>query len=357
MKINENVEAPFFSIVLSIYNVEKYLERCINSVLEQSFQDFELILVDDGSLDSSGKICDLYSKKDKRIKVIHKKNEGLGYARNTGLENAKGQYIFFFDSDDYILQALLKDVYEEIMLNNSQAIFYGFDRVDKNEKKVFSMIPTPEKNYYCDKNEIMNDLLANFITKNPYTGKRFNIRISAWNCCLNLNFLRKNSLKFVSEREFISEDIYFYIDMFRYLNYVSILNKSYYCYCQNTGSLTFSYREDRFDRIKKFYIDIQELANKYGYDGQVQLRLYGSFIATTISCLKMEVANFKHTSIKMSLNNIKKICNDTLFLKAINTYPTKYINKNWKFFIYLINKNKIEILFVFLLIQFYFKGI
>lgn len=92
---------PFFSIIVPIYNVEKYLDECINSVLQQTFEDFELILVDDGSTDASSKICDFYSVKDMRVRVIHKLNGGSSSARNAGLRVSIGKYIMFLDSDDY----------------------------------------------------------------------------------------------------------------------------------------------------------------------------------------------------------------------------------------------------------------
>ena len=90
------------SVVLPIYNVEKYLSRCLESVVNQSYRKLEIILVDDESPDKCPEICDKWAAKDNRIKVVHKKNAGLGHARNTGIENATGEYICFVDSDDYI---------------------------------------------------------------------------------------------------------------------------------------------------------------------------------------------------------------------------------------------------------------
>ena len=101
------------SIIIPVFNVEKYLEECINSVLQQTFSNFEIILVDDGSTDSSGNICDLYSQKDRRIQVIHKENGGLSSARNAGLRIAKGKYVGFIDSDDWISETMYQHLYEE----------------------------------------------------------------------------------------------------------------------------------------------------------------------------------------------------------------------------------------------------
>lgn len=109
---------PEISIIVPVYNVEKYLKRCIDSILNQSFTDFELILVDDGSTDNSGKIIDEYAIKDERIKVIHKENGGQGSARNRGLDIAKGNYIGFIDSDDWIHKDMYKILYENIIKYN-----------------------------------------------------------------------------------------------------------------------------------------------------------------------------------------------------------------------------------------------
>ena len=115
--------APTFSFVVPVYNVEQYLGKCIESVLGQTYSDFELILVDDGSTDSSGKICDSYREKDNRILVIHKKNAGVSAARNVGIEQARGEYICFIDSDDWIESNYLSEIKAEIA--DFDILFFG----------------------------------------------------------------------------------------------------------------------------------------------------------------------------------------------------------------------------------------
>lgn len=102
------------SVVIPIYNVEAYLDACVNSVINQSYQNIEIILVDDGSTDSSPQMCDSYAKKDSRIKVIHQPNAGLSMARNAGMACAIGSYIYFLDSDDYIAPNTIQILYEAI---------------------------------------------------------------------------------------------------------------------------------------------------------------------------------------------------------------------------------------------------
>ena len=113
------------SVVIPVYNVEKYLRECVDSVLIQSYTDLEIILVDDGATDSSGKICDEYVATDKRVKVIHKENGGLSSARNIGLDSSTGQYVYFLDSDDYIEPNTIKVLINTI--RESEADFVFFD--------------------------------------------------------------------------------------------------------------------------------------------------------------------------------------------------------------------------------------
>ena len=120
---------PKISVIVPVYNVEKYLRKCIESILNQTFREFELILVDDGSTDSSGKICDEYALKDSRIKVIHKENGGASSARNAGLDVAKGEYIGFVDSDDWIEMDMYGELYRLIKENNTDISVCGINNI------------------------------------------------------------------------------------------------------------------------------------------------------------------------------------------------------------------------------------
>ena len=112
---NDNISSPLVSIIVPIYNVEQYLPACLDSLVNQTLQDIEIILVDDGSTDKSGQICEEYAQKGKRITVLHKKNGGLSDARNYGIKKSKGKYISFIDSDDYLSEKFISILYENII--------------------------------------------------------------------------------------------------------------------------------------------------------------------------------------------------------------------------------------------------
>ena len=128
------------SIIVPVYEVEKYIRKCIESIQAQTFSDFELILVDDGSKDASGRICDEYAKKDKRIRVIHKENKGVSAARNDGIKDSMGEYICFIDADDWIEKTMLESCINNIIETDSDAVCHGY-KLCKRTIKHF-LIPT-----------------------------------------------------------------------------------------------------------------------------------------------------------------------------------------------------------------------
>ncbi len=133
------------SVIIPVYNVEKYLKRCLDSVITQTYENMEIILIDDGSMDSSGAICDRYAKKDERIRVIHKENGGLSDARNAGVKIASGEYITYIDSDDYIEPDNLQTLYQNLKQTGADVSIgalqyvYENDKVKKKERKKFQI--------------------------------------------------------------------------------------------------------------------------------------------------------------------------------------------------------------------------
>ena len=132
-----------FSVIVPIYKVEKYLPDCVNSILNQTYKDFELLLVDDGSPDNCPQMCDDFALKDSRIRVIHKKNGGLVSARNIGIKNAKGKYICYVDGDDTVDEKLLESIYKEILIkNNPDIIIFGIVKnFADHDEEIFCDLP------------------------------------------------------------------------------------------------------------------------------------------------------------------------------------------------------------------------
>lgn len=143
----------FFSIIIPVYNVKAYLKKCLESVINQSFDDFECILVDDGSTDGSSELCDNLATKDNRIRVVHKENEGVAVARNTGISMATGDFLMFLDSDDTFSPDLLEMSASKLKQTNSDILVFGYQRVTENGDTIMSSIPSDN----CNKTILLED--------------------------------------------------------------------------------------------------------------------------------------------------------------------------------------------------------
>ena len=156
---------PKITVIVPVYNIEDYLERCINSILVQSFKDFELILVDDGSTDKSGEICDSYVKKDERVRVFHKENGGSSSARNLAIKEAKGEYLSFIDSDDYVESDFLETLFlpvKEALDEGKEApkiVQVGRNEIDEDGKLMPDICIPPKEKVFISSRDFFKDLI------------------------------------------------------------------------------------------------------------------------------------------------------------------------------------------------------
>lgn len=231
---------PIISIIVPVYNVEKYLNKCINSILNQTFEDYELILVDDGSTDNSSRICDEYAKIDDRIKVIHKINGGLSSARNMGIENSCGEYIAFIDSDDYIHPQMIEILYNNIKMYQADISICNYENVKENEAynkiifKDFKLIDREIKEY------TNIDALKELDNKNVLI---FTIACNKLYKKQLFNNVRYKEGK-IHEDEFIIHELLYYSSKIVYTN------KKLYYYFMREGSITKSkYSISRIDLL------------------------------------------------------------------------------------------------------------
>lgn len=318
------------TIVVPIYNVEKYLERCLNSIVNQTYRNLEIILVDDGSPDRCPEICNEWEKRDKRIKVIHKKNAGLGMARNTGIENATGKYICFFDSDDYIALDTIEKAYQSIKKYNADIVMFGMYSMDATGKIVSADVPRTDKEFYCD-GEIRNFVLPNMMGNDPATGKKLGFNMSASGRMYSMNLITNYNWRFVSERKFISEDFYSLLELHQYVKRVSIINKAFYYYCYNNTSLTHSFNPQRFKKVCICHKGMEEVYKKCGYPEEVKVCLDSQFLGSVIATMKLLIMSSdmdsmsKWQGIKDIVTNVylqevlrqMNISNETVFRKII----------------------------------------
>lgn len=218
---------PFFSVIVPVYNVEKYLPECVESVLKQDFTDFELILVDDGSTDGCGRLCDEYASKDKRITVIHKINGGLSDARNCGLDEACGTYVWFLDSDDYLIDdrafSLLKNRAEN---EDADVVFFSY-------KKYFERKDSYSRNVY--RNVTENGTLAKYIQENAF-------KVMVCNKVVRKSLIEEYNMRFPIGR--LGEDMEWCADLVVNAEHIVLCKNSLMAYRQREGSITGNQNKD-----------------------------------------------------------------------------------------------------------------
>ena len=245
------------SIIVPIYNIEEYISECIDSILKQSYKNIEVILIDDGSTDNSGKLCDNYCELDKRIKVIHCKNGGLSAARNIGIKICTGDYIIFLDGDDFLVENCIEDICKKINENINVDIICG---------KIIKYYPDKQikEDFELDEKKILNkegiEVLTYFYREIKETGMW-----AAWRSIYNRKFLIRNNLFFTEG--ITSEDLDLVPKIYIKANRIVPYNKPFYYYRQlRPNSIMNTVNFKRFDDIVKIINNHLQMIEDDKYD-------------------------------------------------------------------------------------------
>lgn len=346
------MEEKLVTVVIPVYNVEKYLNCCVDSVVQQTHKNLDIILVDDGSPDHCPQMCNEWAEKDSRIRVIHKQNAGLGMARNTGIEHAKGQYICFFDSDDYIETDTIQKSLELAEKEQADIVIFGMANVD-NSGKITKKYPPANKITCFQGQEIQEQLLPDLIDPRHKDAKYPNLCLSAWSCLYKMEMIKQVNWRFVSERQNISEDSYSLIWLYKYVQTVVLLPEVKYYYRKNEDSLTLSYRADRYKRIKKFYTDTMHMAVEQGFGDNIILRIKGLFLSFTIAALKQIIMS--HLSYREKRQKLLEIILDKELQNILNELYGEYRSTSRNILLWGIRRKSCILISFFVRMQQYLK--
>ena len=280
---------PLLSIIVPIYNVEQYLDRCIQSILNQTYQNLEIILVDDGATDCSGAIADSYAAKDKRIKVFHKENGGLSDARNYGLEHVTGDYILFIDSDDFIVNIMCERLITVASSNNADIVScnYYIYRGD-DDISIHTMSVQDDKRTFTGM-----DMLRYYLLKT----EPFDLNV-VWNKIFKLDlFNGVEPVRFPKGR--VQEDNFTIFRLFLNANSIVTVNEPLYYYVQRAGSIMANFtRRFMIDTIEShMYMSDYVMNHCSSVKNELQLYLLNSYV---------------ELSRRVCANKCKKECNDLL---------------------------------------------
>lgn len=320
---------PKVSIVVPCYGVEKYLDRCMKTLVNQSLRDIEIILVDDVSSDRVPQMCDEWAKKDARIKVIHKtKNEGLGLARNTGLEIATGEYVAFVDSDDFVDVKMYDTLYRKATETNADAVYCNC-MFYKDEKHQRPRMDVTQETVFEGRKEV-DDFLLDVVGPKPECSHDVKYMMSVWHAIFRKELFDKHNIRFVSERQLISEDLVFDIDYLYHCNKVVYLPEAFYYYCDNGASLSRKVNKTRYERNKQFLVAIEEKLSAIYPRERYILHFQRQQIHRLISSISQSI---KIPELELT---IKSIINDNAWRDLWQTYPFRRMNWQHRLYFFVL---------------------
>ena len=306
-----------FSVIVPVYGVEKYLDECVQSILSQTYSDFELILVDDKSPDNCPVMCDAYAAQDARVRVIHKEvNEGLGFARNTGMVEAKGEYIVFVDSDDTIAPNTL-EAYSKAIEDGADVIACGLTLCKENKRgKTVRRIELKPQASYTDTPQGKADMFAMLTECRVFQ--------YAWNKAYKRKFLLSAAIKF--EKTKLIEDFLFNIEIFTQAKSICSLDSVYYYYRKPTHeTLASRYSPEFFDLAKRRYRLEQAFLQEFDTENKHAELFRKDYIKHCISAVIRNKSKSANLTGKEQKQKIFEIVTDPLTVETVQAFKAQGI--------------------------------
>lgn len=304
---------PFFSVIMPVYNVEAYIAKAIQSVLNQTTENFELLVINDGSPDGSLAIAEKYAVSDSRIRIFNKQNGGLSDARNFGIERAKGSYLYFMDSDDWITEDLLETLYKKIQLNPSDIYVFGY-HLDVED--------THGRTTQTQSVKYKDSQFLRSITKPPKLNTELlNLLGYAWNKVYSKNFIDNYELRFDKGISLV-EDMLFNSRAFQKVNSLIIVDQCFYHYInREISTLIKSYHKDSFKLILKKHQATKEFLKDWEYSkNKINKVLARSLVLGIQYCIN----NLLYYKSDLSSTEKKKQINEILQHKETKKYIDYY---------------------------------
>lgn len=321
------MSVPKISVVVPVYNVERFLDRCVQSLLNQTLKDIEIILVDDGSPDHCPQMCDKYALQDSRIKIVHKPNAGLGLARNSGLEVSMGEYVAFVDSDDYVDTSIYETLYREAIRNDADAVFCGF----KTENLSGSWSDSKEvESATIFKESDLTNFMLDMVASSPKEQKERSYYMSVWHAIYRRRIIEDHDIKFLSERDVASEDIPFQVDFMKNAETIMYIPQNLYYYCLNSTSLTATFKREKYDRFKYLYFLLKDKLRDIE-EGNVRADRF------FIGYCRTQLHHLQSSDVPKKLHEVKRITHDEIWDYFRMNYPIEnFARKDLKLMYWLI---------------------
>ena len=318
------------SIIIPVYNVEKYLPKCLESVLGQTYADLEIICIDDGTPDRSAAVILSYAEKDGRIKLISQKNQGLSGARNTGIKSVTGKYIVFLDGDDWLDPEAVETAVTVAEKNNADVVMWSYvrefsDRSD--EKKIFESDKIFDENGCRELHRRMAGLYGDE-TADPSNADSL---VTAWGKLYRADIIKENGLEFVDTKLIGTEDALFNLQCFGFVRNAAFINRPFNHYRKdNDVSLTRSYKSKLFSQWNELYDRMESYIKENNLPEDFSLALSNRICFSMIGLGLTEMLNPDgHTA---RIKNIKKFLSTPRYKKAYKILDMRYLPAHWRLF-------------------------
>lgn len=310
------VKMDLVSVIVPVYGTEPYLERCVESIRNQTYDKLEIILVDDGSPDRCGEICDEFQKADSRIKVLHKENSGQGLARNAGLDLATGDYVVFIDSDDWISHTHIETLWQAAQENQADVVIGAYTSVSGDCER---QCPVRVEETVYRGAEVTGRLLLPLIGPDVHVQSDVQVESSSSMSLYSMAVIREHGLRFISEKLCIAEDMFFNIAFLRHASCAVVTNEFGYYYFDNQDSTSRHYDPQRLPRTYQFYEVLKQAVQDCGLAHGVDHRIERTYL------MKIRVA-MRHIvlsdlSRKEKLGQIRGVLENDITQNALHAYP------------------------------------
>lgn len=331
---------PKISVIVPVYNVENYLVKCVNSIVNQTLHDIEIILVNDGSTDDSGIICDNFANIDNRIRVVHKANSGVSDSRNIGFQYVTSEYVMYLDSDDWIDKETCLESYNEAKEGDFDLLFWG--RVYEYPSKSVTQKIIYEKDtiFIGEDLKKLKLRMCGLIDTELVMPTRTDAFGASWGKLYKTSLIRDNNILFVDHNKVGSEDVLFNFMVFQKVSNVKFLNKFYNHYRKdNPNSLTINHKSELFVRFMKLFEIMENEIRDYNL-GKEYYQVFKNRIGLSIINISISISSPNNgISIYTQIVNLRNILTNPIYKDAIGSLSTQYMPYYWQVFFFMCKYN------------------
>jgi len=330
---------PNISIIVPAYNVDLYLKQCIESLINQTFKSIEIILLDDGSTDRTGIICDEFAKMDNRITVIHKTNSGLSDTRNVGIANSNGEFLMFIDADDWIDLDTCEIAYKAAKENNVDMVFWSYVREykHKSQPKNFRL---KEGIYNKEQlRESLHRMIAGLLGNELKYPENSNAIVTAWAKLYRTSIIKKRNIEFVNRKLISGEDILFNFYVFNDISRAVFINKCFNHYRKNNvDSLTSTYKKNVFEMWQVLHRMMNDFIIEKHLPQNFTEALNNRIALTIIGLGITELSQANKKTVFQKITYIGEILSDPQYRIAYTNLQLKYFPPHWWLFFFFCKK-------------------